>query len=171
MGRRGSAPEERTLVAPIEFDAKLIARGPKGAWVFLDFPGAASKKLPSRGRVAVRGTMNGFAFRISAFPTGDGTHQIAVNKALQAGANAGPGDRVHVVLEADTGPRIVNVPPDLRKGLASVPKARENFANLSYGHRKAYVDWITEAKQPETRERRLRKAIERLSKGRGSFYG
>lgn len=158
-------------MSPIEFDAKLIARGPKGAWVFLDFPVAASRKLPSRGRVAVRGTMNGFPFTISAFPTGDGTHQIAVNKALQAGAKAAPGDRVHVVVEADTGPRTVKVPPDLKKALATDAKARENFENLSYGHRKAYVDWITEAKLAETRQRRIHEALERLAKGKGRFYG
>ncbi len=153
----------------IEFDAKLIARGPKGAWVYLDFPVSASNKLPSRGRVAVRGAMNCFPFTISAFPTGDGTHQIAVNKALQAGAKAGPGDRVHVVLEPETGPRTVTVPADLKKALAGAAKARKNFEALSYGHRKACVDWITGAKQAETRERRIRQALERLSKGEGRF--
>lgn len=157
-------------MASIEFEAKLIARGPKGAWVFLDFPVSVSKELPSRGRVAVRGTMNGFPFTISAFPTGDGTHQIAVNKALQAGARAGPGDRVHVALEAETGPRTVTVPADLKRALAGAAKARENFEALSYGHRKAYVEWITEAKQAETRQRRIRLALERLSKGKGRFY-
>ncbi len=97
----------------IEFDARLVARGPKGAWVFLDFPVSASRQLGTRGRVPVRGTMNGHPFRISAFPTGDGTHQIAVNKALQAGAIAMPGARVHVVLEVDAGQRLVATPPDL----------------------------------------------------------
>lgn len=157
-------------MAAIEFDAKLVARGPKGAWVFLDFPVSASKKLPSRGRVSVRGTMNGFAFRISAFATGDGTHQIAVNKALQAGAHARPGDRVHVVLEPDTGARRVSVPADLQRALANAPTARENFDRLSFSHRKGYVDWITEAKRRETRERRIEDTIRRLSKGKGYFY-
>ncbi len=154
----------------IEFDAKLIARGPKRAWVFLDFPVSASRKLPSRGRVAVRGTLNGFPLSLSAFPTGDGTHQIAVNKALQAGARAAPGDRVHVVLEVEPGPRRVSVPPDLKRALTTAAKARENFERLPYGNRKAYVDWITEAKRVETRQRRIRQALERLSKGKGRFY-
>ncbi len=157
-------------MAKIEFRGRLIARGPKGAWVFLDFPKSVSRQLGSRGRVAVRGTLNGFPFRISAFPLGDGRHQIAVNKALQAGAKALPGDGVTVVLEVDTGPRLVRVTPDLKAALASSAKARENFEHLSYGHRKAYVDWITEAKRPETRARRVDQAIERLSKGKGYFY-
>ncbi len=157
-------------MARIEFVAKLVARGPKGAWVFLDFPVAVSRKLPTRGRVAVRGTMNGFPFRISAFATGDGTHQIAVNKALQAGAKAVPGDRVRVVLEVDTRPRTVKVPEDLRAAVSASAKARENFDGLSYSHRKGYVDWIEEAKKPETRQRRIREAVERLGTGKGYFF-
>lgn len=137
--------------------------------MFLDFPVAASKKLPSRGRVSVRGTMNGFPFRISAFPTGDGTHQIAVNKTLQAGAKAAPGERVHVVIEADAGKPVVRVPADLKAAIAASAKARENFGRLSFSHRKGYVDWVTEAKKPETRERRVREAVKRLSKGKGYF--
>jgi hypothetical protein len=157
-------------VAKIEFDAKLGARGPHGAWVFLDFPVSASRQLGSHGRVPVRGTMNGPPFRISAFPTGDGTHQIAVNKALQAGARATTGDRVHLVLEVDTGPRVVKPSPDLKAALTGAAKARENFDALSYGHKKAYVDWILEAKKPETRARRVQEAITRLSKVSGHFY-
>jgi hypothetical protein len=166
----GFAGPEKATVAKIEFDAKLIARGPGKAWVFLDFPVAVSKKLPTRGRVALRGTMNGFAFRISAFPTGDGTHQIAVNKALQAGARARPGDRVHMTIEVERAPPVVKVPEDLKAALRGSAKARENFEKLSYSHRKGYVDWIMGAKKPETRGRRLRQAVERLSKGKGYFF-
>lgn len=154
----------------IEFEAKLVARGPKGAWVFLDFPVKASQQLGSRGRVPVVGTMNGHAFRISAFPTGDGTHQIAVSKALQAGAKAKPGDRVRVVLAVDTGPRTVNAPVDLTRALSRSAKAGRNYEALSYGHKKAYVDWIVEAKKPETRARRIREAVKRLSRDKGHFY-
>ncbi len=154
----------------IEFDAKLVARGPKGAWVFLDFPVSASRQLGSRGRVPVRGTMNGHPFRISAFPTGDGTHQIAVNKILQAGAEAVPGERVRVVLEVDIGPRVVTTPPDLKHAIAHAPQAKRNFDALSYGHKKAYVEWILEAKRPETRARRVNAAVKRLSQGKGHFY-
>ncbi len=154
----------------IAFTGKLAARGPKGAWVFLDFPKNVSRQLGSRGRVAVRGTLNGFPFRISAFPMGDGRHQIAVNKTLRAGARAKPGDRVVVVLEVDIGPRVVRVPADLKAALASSKKARMNFERLSYGDRKAYVDWITEAKKQGTRERRIAGAIKRMSTGKGHFY-
>ncbi len=170
MPFRGVRQTRGRNVTKIEFDAKLVGRGPVRAWVFLDFPRAVSQGLPSRNKVAVRGTMNGFPFRTSTFPIGDGIQQIAVNKKLQAGAKAGAGDRVHVVLEVDTKPRLVRTPPDLKAALAAAAKAHANYEELSYTHRKGYVDWITEAKRPETRDRRVREAVRRLSKGKGYFY-
>ena len=154
----------------IEFTTKLVPMGPGGAWVFIYVPKIASQKLGSRGRIAVRGTINGFPFRSSAFPTGDGTHEISVNKAMRDGAKVGPGDSVRVCLEVDTATRTVRIPGDLKRALATSAKARTNFENLEWSHRKAYVDWITEAKRPETRSRRIAQAIERLSQGRGAFY-
>ena len=44
----------------------------------------------TRGRVPIRGTINGFAFRSSLMPCG-GPHMMPVNKALCKGAGAQPG--------------------------------------------------------------------------------
>lgn len=139
-------------MADIEFTTRLEAMGPKGAWVFLYFPEEANAKLGTKARVPVVGTINGFPFRSSAFPTGDGTHQIAVNKAMQEGAKAGPGDRVKVVLRVDTAPRTVKVPADLKRALRGSKAAQANFEKMAWSHRRRYVEWIEEAKQPETRE-------------------
>ncbi len=133
-----------------------------------DVPG-----LPDFIRVArcpVRGTINGFPFRSSAFPTGDGTHQISVNKSMREGAKAGPGDTVRLVLEVDTSTRTARVPEDLRKALAASPTVGTNFEKLAWSHRKAYGNWIAEAKKPETRARRIAQAIERSSQDKGAFY-
>ncbi len=156
-------------MADIEFTTKLEAMGPKGAWVFLYFPEDASKKLGSRGRVPVVGTINGFPFRSSAFPTGDGTHQIAVNRAMQAGAKARPGNPVKVILRVDTATRAVKVPVDLKKALAESKVAQANFVKLAWSHRKAYVDWIEGAKRLETRAKRIKEAVERIAVGMGAY--
>ncbi len=37
--------------------------------------------------------------------------------------------------------------------------------SLSYPHQKEYVDWISEAKRPETRERRIARTVEMLLDG------
>ncbi|MFA5896886.1 MAG: YdeI/OmpD-associated family protein, partial [Thermoplasmata archaeon] len=101
--------------------------------------------------------------------TGDGTHQIAVNKAMQAGAKAGPGDRLQMVLRVDTAPRTVKVPADLKKALTKSKAAQVNFERMTWSHRKRYVDWIEEAKRPETRAKRIDEAVKRISAGQGAF--
>lgn len=153
----------------IRFTTKLEAMGPKGAWVFLYFPKEADAQLGTKARVPVVGTLNGFPFRSSAFPTGDGTHQIAVNKAMQAGARARPGDSVEVALRVDTAQRTVKIPSDLKEALAKSKTARAGFDKMAWSHRKAYVDWIEEAKQPETRSRRIAETVKRVAAGQGAF--
>jgi uncharacterized protein YdeI (YjbR/CyaY-like superfamily) len=36
---------------------------------------------------------------------------------------------------------------------------------MAYGHRKAYVDWVEQAKKQETRDNRIRKAVDMIAKG------
>lgn len=55
------------------------------------------------------------------------------------------------------------VPDDLKALLNDNAHARERFDRLRAGHRREYIQWIIEAKRPETRARRLATTIERLS--------
>jgi hypothetical protein len=149
-----------------KFKAKLIAHGPKGAWIFLAVPVAVTKAFGSKARLPVVGTMNGFAFRSSIFPEGDGTHYLAVNKRIQTGAKALAGDTVNVVMELDRGERVVEVPPELKQAFDRDANAARAFAGMSYSCRKEYADWIAEAKRPETKEARVKKALEMLTAGK-----
>ena len=64
------------------------------------------------------------------------------------------------------GAQKVRVPTDLKAALAKNAKARKTFENFSYSHKKEYVDWITDAKRDETRQRRFKTAIQWLSEGK-----
>jgi uncharacterized protein YdeI (YjbR/CyaY-like superfamily) len=57
-------------------------------------------------------------------------------------------------------------PADLRAALSRAPKARSAWEVLSPGHRREYVQWITEAKRPETRLRRVATTVEWLATGK-----
>ena len=144
------------------FTAALIGRGSKSAWVFLPIPFDVVTAFGTKGRVPVMGTINGFAFKNSLLPQGDGTHEMAVNKELRAGANAVAGDTVKVVLERDSSERTVDVPPELDAALAKAKKARAAFDAMAYSHRKEYADWVSGAKKDETRVARALKAVEKL---------
>jgi uncharacterized protein YdeI (YjbR/CyaY-like superfamily) len=124
------------------------------------------KEWGSRARVSVKGTINGFAFRSSIFPDGRGGHTMMVNKAMKEGGKAAAGDTVTVEMEPDTKPRAITMPKDFKAALARNAKARSTFEAFSPSHRRAYVDWITQAKREETRMSRIAKAIDMIAAGK-----
>jgi hypothetical protein len=58
------------------------------------------------------------------------------------------------------------VPAELVAALAKNKKARVSFEAFPPSHRRAYAEWISEAKRPETRERRVLQAVERIAEGK-----
>jgi uncharacterized protein YdeI (YjbR/CyaY-like superfamily) len=57
-------------------------------------------------------------------------------------------------------------PPYLVAALRKNAKARATYGRLTPGQRREYVDWLTEAKQDATRERRLALTVEWLAAGK-----
>ncbi len=62
------------------------------------------------------------------------------------------------------------VPPDLAAGLKRSRKAATAWENFSPSQRREYVEWITEAKRPETREQRLETTLEWLAEGKSRHW-
>jgi len=61
----------------------------------------------------------------------------------------------------DRATKTVTIPADLEQALAAAAQTAF-FRQLAFTHRKEYVVAVLEAKQPETRARRIRKAVEQL---------
>src|SRR5712691_5937413 len=61
-----------------------------------------------------------------------------------------------------TTPRI---PPDLEQALAKNASAKAAWAKLAPSHRREHLEAIEEAKRPETRVRRIEKAVAMLAGG------
>ena len=145
----------------LKFKAELVSRGPGGAWTYLQIPFNVAEFFGRKGQVPVRATINGFSYRNSLLPRG-GVHILGVGKDVLAGAGAAPGDTVEVELAADDAARTLEIPTDLASALDGAPESAQAFAGCSYSHKKEYVDWIESAKKPETRSRRIAKALEML---------
>jgi uncharacterized protein YdeI (YjbR/CyaY-like superfamily) len=58
------------------------------------------------------------------------------------------------------------VPSSLSAALKKNKEALATFEDFSYSHKKEYVEWITEAKTEETRNRRVETALEWMSEGK-----
>jgi len=56
--------------------------------------------------------------------------------------------------------------PEMIKAISANKKAWENFNNLAPSYKKQYIGWITTAKKEETRQRRLKEAVELLAQGK-----
>ena len=142
-----------------KFKTTLVPRGPNDAWCFMPIPFDTERVFGKRSRIAVRGTINGFSFRNSIMPTGDGGHEMMFAKVLQQGAKAKAGDTIDVYMELDEEPRTVELPDDLKAALQSDSKSSALFDKLSYTHKKEFVSWIEQAKRAETRQRRVEKTL------------
>lgn len=119
----------------------------------------------TRARCPVRGTINGFPYRSSIFPMGEGKFYMVVNKEMRAGAGVRAGDLIAMTMAPDTEPRVITPPADFVAALDANPEAQAAWERLSYTHQRDYVRPIVEAKKPETRERHIARAIERLAAG------
>ena len=58
------------------------------------------------------------------------------------------------------------VPADLVAALKKTPAAKKAFEAFSPSHRREYIEWISEAKQEATRQKRLAQTVEWLSEGK-----
>jgi hypothetical protein len=154
------------MSAKKKFKTKIVSIGPSGAWSELQIAFNVEKEWGSRARVSVRGTINCFAFRSSIFPDGKGGHTMMVNKAMKLGGKFASGDTVVMEMEPDTKPRAITVPKDFKSSLAGNANARAEFEAFAPSHRRAYVDWITQAKRAETRVARIANAVKMIAAGK-----
>jgi Bacteriocin-protection, YdeI or OmpD-Associated/Domain of unknown function (DUF1905) len=137
------------------------------SWTFLILPKSASAKLPSRGVIAIEGTINGFRFQAVLEPDGQKGHWLKVDRKLSEGASAVAGDIVTLEIAPATKEAEAEVPTDLKKALAAAgPKTRSLWSDITPNARRDWIHWISSAKQEETRARRIKNACSMLADGK-----
>jgi len=145
------------------FRAVLEPSGNELRWVVARVPFDPAEAWPVRNGRRVRGEINGFAFRTSLFPEAGGKKQILlVNKKMQEGARAKPGDTVQFRLEPDLEEREALMPAELAKTLKSERGLRRYYDALSPSMRRDIGRWVGEPKSDASQAKRAGQIAERL---------
>ena len=134
--------------------------GAEGSGTFVEVP-LDVPAIFGRVRAPVRVTINGFTWRSTVMRYGE-RYYLPVNARNREGARVAAGDRVEVLLELDADERDVTVPADLADALAAAG-LREAWDACSYSHRREWVEAIESAKRPDTRTRRVGRAVASVS--------
>jgi hypothetical protein len=147
----------------LEFKATIVA-GPRGG-MFVEVPDPIIEQMGGGGRIPVAATFDGEAYRGSIVRMG-GRPVLGIRKSIRETIDKGAGSSVLVTVRRDSHERSVEVPVALAQALAERPSLRAAFEGLSYTHRREYAEWIAEAKKEETRQRRVRRALQMIEEGR-----
>lgn len=127
----------------------------------IEVPAEVIEQLGAGKRPTVAVTINGFTFTTALGVMG-GSTWIPVSAERRKGAGVAAGEVLDVDLVVDTAPQIIEVPDDLAAALDAAD-VRARFDALAPSHRKEHVRAITEAKKPETRQRRITACIDKLA--------
>jgi hypothetical protein len=146
----------------VKFAATLQLHGKTATGI--EVPDEVVEALGAGKRPAVTVGINDYTYRSTVARMG-GVFMLPVSAEVRAGAGLSAGERIDVEVELDSAPRDVLVPEDFRVALDAAPGAAGAFDKLSFTHRKEHVRAIEDAKTPETRERRIAKALEKLTAG------
>ena len=144
------------------FSANLERIQSRLSWTIIRVPFDAGKFWGTRGRLRVRGEINGFAFRTSLFPVRGGGHILLVNKRMQKGGDVRQGMSARFRLEPDLEERVAIVPTELQRFFKEDALLRKWFDTLNYSTRSEIGKWILQVKSPEARARRAEQMAERL---------
>jgi hypothetical protein len=133
-------------------------------WIY--FPKKSSKIQTDLSRDSGWDRMGEAGFRpVSLIALDDTWSALAFRRTSAVPVRSPSRNHPHNRKYVDRKKRTVALPPDLKKEFARSRKAAESFQSLSYTHRREYVEWIRNAKRPETRILRIGKLLAQMKKG------
>lgn len=142
----------------LNFRATIRPYGPAAA-IFLEADQVT--ELGGGLTAPVKVTIDGHTERLRVASMSDGP-VIGLRREVREAWGIEAGQEVDVTIELDSEPRVVDVPEDLATLLEENPEACQKYESLSYSKQKELVRRITDARKPETRQRRLNETIDQL---------
>jgi hypothetical protein len=149
-----------TEATAIRFEAEVCTVGSSS---IVRLPSEASRRLPSRGQVAVRAEVDGRALPTVLEPDGLRGHWMNVPQDLGVTS----GDVVAVTVEVSRQWPEPDVPDDLATALAAAPEEiRDTWQDITPMARWEWVRWVNATASPATRQRRVEVSISKMENGK-----
>ncbi|MEQ9824256.1 MAG: YdeI/OmpD-associated family protein [Puniceicoccaceae bacterium] len=158
-----ATPETQTFRSTLH---AAVTQPGEAPWGFVILPKEISQTLPRRGRTTVQGTLNGHAFQAMLEPDGQLSHWLKVNPDLMGQSSCTFGDAVTLSITPVAQEPDPDIPPDFRAALNATPEALEVWQATTTLARVDWIHWITSAKQPRTRSKRIADACDMLASGK-----
>ncbi len=152
----------------ISFETKLFKIKD---WTILHLPEDASVKLPTRGMLMIKGTINNVTFKTLLEPDGKygpglkPSHWFRPSDKLLKDAGIKAGDSVKVELEPTKDWIEPEVPSDMEKALSTSAKANALWEDITPLARWDWIRWVRAVKTDETRKKHVEVMMDKLNKG------
>jgi hypothetical protein len=145
------------------FNTQLLLAGKTATGI--EIPAEVIEELGAGKKPPVRVTIAGHTYASTVASRGE-RFLVGVSAENREAAGVAAGDELEVTLELDDKPRELSIPADFAEALDAEPPVRQFFDGLTHSQRKEFARSIEEAKKPETRQRRLEKAMTSLRAGK-----
>ena len=160
MVRKAAGRDKSSSPRRFAFTVPLVNLGQGAPLYALEIPEAVSSATGRRGPVPIVATLNRTVeVQASLVPMGGGRHRLQLNARTRGELEIELGDEVRVALVVPEKPPILPLPADFAQALREVD-LQEFFAAFPVGKQNHIILWIEEAVRPQTREKRIAKAIE-----------
>ena len=135
-----------------------LSQVPGGNPTGIVVPEELIEQLGHGKRPPVRVSLDGYEYRTTVGVM-NGRQMVSVSSAVRQATGLVGGTEVDVTLTVDDSPREAIVPDDLAAALDAAPGTRAFFDGLSNSLRRFHIDNVNGTKSPETRARRVDKAV------------
>ena len=133
----------------------------------VDVPRKVSRAFNKRGYIPIKGKLNGKHLKGNLVPIGNNRHRLFINGDMRNRAKVDVTDRIELILEIDTRPRMEPMPKELAVVLSRNKAAMSNWRLLTPSRRKEILRYLNFAKRSETLQRNISKVIDLLTKKQG----
>jgi hypothetical protein len=125
----------------------------------VDVPEEIIRALGGTGYIPVFVGVQGLVARTTLIPAGNGQYRLFVDGKIRKKLGVDAGDLIGVTLRRDKKPAKLTVPADVAAALRKTHGAHHAFETITPALRREFLRWVLNAKRPETRAKRIERAI------------